>query len=106
MSQKSAVARWWLHQLINLAPEVFNVLTPYRIALLSAMASGYVITMVWPFARNFFALEVPNGIEWLAIVLGSGLASLVLVFGPRFISWWQVPLPVENGDPAELTQVG
>lgn len=78
-------------------------LTTYRLALLSAMAAGYVITMAWPMARDFFALEVPNRTQTLVILAAGAIAAAVLELGPRFISWWQVPLPVENGDTDDQT---
>jgi cation-transporting P-type ATPase E len=57
-------------------------LTARRLALIWSMAGLFLVVMVVPAAREFFALETPPLIDWLAAF---GIASLVWSFARLFV---------------------
>jgi cation-transporting ATPase E len=67
--------------------------TPKRGAWVStlclALAGAYVAVLIVPFTRDFFALEIPSALGWLAAAGGSflGIAGLALT-DDRFIPGW------------------
>jgi cation-transporting ATPase E len=57
-------------------------LTRERLALIWAMAGLFLLILNWPAAREFFALEIPPLVVWLA---GFGIAGLVWSFARLFV---------------------
>jgi cation-transporting ATPase E len=57
-------------------------LTMWRLALVWAMPTLFALTMAIPFAREFFALEPPPLIVWLA---GFGIAAIAWSFARLFL---------------------
>jgi cation-transporting ATPase E len=57
-------------------------LSPRRLTLIWAMAGAFLVVMLVPAARGFFALVPPSLIDWLAAF---GLASLVWSFARLFV---------------------
>jgi magnesium-transporting ATPase (P-type) len=58
-------------------------------ALCAMLAGIYVVVLVLPFARHFYALSVPGPLPWLAIVGGSTIAITGLIgTDNRFIPGW------------------
>jgi hypothetical protein len=57
-------------------------LTTWRLALVWAMPALFVLAMVVPAAREFFALSAPPLIVWLAAF---GIAGLVWSFARLFL---------------------
>lgn len=53
-------------------------LKPWKIGLALSMAACYVLVMIWPFARDYFELDVPPAGP-LAIVAGAGVVGGALV---------------------------
>ena len=61
---------------------VASPLTPRRLALIWSMAGLFLLVMLIPAAREFFALEVPSLLDWAA---GFGIAALVWSFARLFV---------------------
>jgi cation-transporting P-type ATPase E len=68
---------------------VVSPMTRRRLALIWGMALAFVSVLLVPFAREFFALQVPPLIVWLA---GLGIAAIVWSFARLFV-------PHPRGDP-------
>ena len=56
-------------------------LRPWKIGLAAAMAGSYLIVMVWPWARNFFELDIPPAWMWIptiaaVVIAGSGVLTI------------------------------
>jgi cation-transporting ATPase E len=49
---------------------------PWKAGLAAAMAACYVLVMVWPFARDYFELDLPTGAAWLVVVGASALGAV------------------------------
>ncbi|MGI9602736.1 MAG: HAD-IC family P-type ATPase [Acidimicrobiales bacterium] len=58
-------------------------LRAWKLGLAGAMAASYCIVMIWPFARNFFELDLPPRESVPAMAAGIVAASLVVVLTPR-----------------------
>jgi cation-transporting ATPase E len=61
---------------------VATPLTGWRMALVGAMAAAFPLVMLLPFARDFFALQAPPLIVWLAAI---GIAAIVWSFARLFV---------------------
>jgi len=48
---------------------------PWKGALAASMAACYVLVMVWPFARDYFELDLPTGAAWIAVAIASTLGG-------------------------------
>jgi magnesium-transporting ATPase (P-type) len=58
-------------------------------ALCAALGGVYVLVLIVPFARRFYALAIPSPLSWLAILGGSALAIGGLIgTDSRFIPGW------------------
>jgi len=58
-------------------------------ALCAVLAGIYVVVLLLPFGRRFYALSVPGPLPWLAIVGGSAIAIAGLIgTDNRFIPGW------------------
>jgi cation-transporting P-type ATPase E len=67
--------------------------TPRRgawvLVLCSALGGLYALVLVVPFARHFYALDVPSPLAWLSVAAGSALAIGGLIgTDDRFIPGW------------------
>ena len=56
-------------------------LRPWKVGLAAAMGGSYLIVMVWPWARNFFELDVPPAWMWIptiaaVVIAGSGVLTI------------------------------
>lgn len=73
-------------------------LNSYRIALLVAMVTGYLVALTWGPAQEFFALTMPDSEHWLlgAVCAVVGMAALEL--GPRLVPGWELPPRTERID--------
>ena len=58
-------------------------LRPWKIGLAAAMAGSYMIVMVWPWARNFFELDVPPAWMWIPTIAAVVIAGMGVVTIPR-----------------------
>ena len=58
-------------------------LRPWKIGLAAAMGGSYLIVMVWPWARNFFELDVPPGWMWIPTIAAVVIAGAGVVTIPR-----------------------
>jgi P-type E1-E2 ATPase len=58
-------------------------------ALCAVLAAVYVLVLITPFGRHFYALDMPGPLSWLASIAGSAIAigGLVLTDN-RFIPGW------------------
>jgi cation-transporting ATPase E len=61
---------------------VASPLTPRRLALIWSMAGLFLLVMLVPAARTFFALDTPPLLDWAA---GFGIAALVWSFARLFV---------------------
>jgi cation-transporting ATPase E len=61
---------------------VASPLTPRRLALVWSMAGMFLLVMLVPAARGFFALDTPPLLDWAA---GFGIAALVWSFARLFV---------------------
>jgi cation-transporting ATPase E len=57
-------------------------LTRSRLALIWSMAGAFLVILLWPATQEFFALQVPPTIVWLAAF---GIAALVWSFARLFV---------------------
>jgi cation-transporting ATPase E len=69
-------------------------LTPLRLALVWTCAGLFVLSILIPFTRTFFALDPPPAIVWLA---GLGIAGIVWSFARMFVPGEQ-PVGPRSGD--------
>lgn len=53
---------------------------PWKAGLAAAMAACYVLVMVWPFARDYFELDLPTGEAWAAVA-AAGVAGGLAIWG-------------------------
>ena len=74
-------------------------LTPLRLALVWTCAGLFVLTILVPFSRAFFALDPPPALVWLA---GLGIAGIVWSFARMFVPGEQ-PVGPRAGDRAAET---
>lgn len=58
-------------------------LRPWKIGLAAAMAGSYLIVMVWPWARNFFELDIPPAWMWIPTIAAVVIAGMGVVTIPR-----------------------
>ncbi|MCY4036493.1 MAG: HAD-IC family P-type ATPase, partial [bacterium] len=58
-------------------------LRPWKIGLAAAMAGSYMIVMVWPWARDFFELDVPPAWMWIPTGAAVAIAGAGVVAIPR-----------------------
>lgn len=58
-------------------------LQPWKGALAAAMAACYVLVMVWPFARDYFELDLPTGAAWFAVAIASAIGGLGIWLSTR-----------------------
>ncbi|HEX6919287.1 MAG TPA: HAD-IC family P-type ATPase [Actinomycetes bacterium] len=61
--------------------------SPARRALVASMAAAFLLTLAVPAAREFFALDPPRALVWLAAVGVVALAGLALELGWRAAGW-------------------
>jgi magnesium-transporting ATPase (P-type) len=61
---------------------VASPLTPLRLGLIWAMVALFVLALVWPVSQEFFALDPPPLVVWLA---GLGIAGLTWSFARVFV---------------------
>ena len=61
---------------------VATPLTGWRLALVWSMAGAFLTVMLIPFAREFFSLQVPPLLVWLAAI---GIAAIVWSFARLFV---------------------
>src|SRR5262249_38050706 len=58
-------------------------------ALCAVLGAIYVVVLILPFGRHFYALEMPGPLSWLAVICGSALAIGGLIgTDNRFIPGW------------------
>lgn len=60
-------------------------LRPWKIGLAAAMAGSYMVVMVWPWARNFFELDVPPAWMWIPTIAAVVVAGAGVVTIPRVL---------------------
>jgi cation-transporting ATPase E len=58
---------------------------PWKAGLAAAMATCYVLVMAWPFARDYFELDLPTADAWIAVAVatvigGAGIGLATKVF--------------------------
>ena len=58
-------------------------LRPWKIGLAAAMGGSYLIVMVWPWARNFFELDIPPAWMWIPTIAAVVIAGMGVVTIPR-----------------------
>ncbi|MDE0605420.1 MAG: HAD-IC family P-type ATPase [bacterium] len=64
-------------------------LRPWKIGLAAAMGGSYLIVMVWPWARNFFELDVPPAWMWIPTIAAVVIAGSGVVTIPRTLRRYQ-----------------
>ncbi|WP_419928502.1 HAD-IC family P-type ATPase [Candidatus Poriferisocius sp.] len=64
-------------------------LRPWKIGLAAAMGGSYLIVMVWPWARNFFELDVPPGWMWIPTIAAVVIAGACVLTIPRALRRYQ-----------------
>ena len=64
-------------------------LRPWKIGLAAAMGGSYLIVMVWPWARNFFELDVPPAWMWIPTIAAVVIAGAGVVTIPRALRRYQ-----------------
>ncbi|MYH97160.1 MAG: HAD-IC family P-type ATPase [Acidimicrobiia bacterium] len=64
-------------------------LRPWKIGLAAAMGGSYLIVMVWPWARNFFELDIPPGWMWIPTIAAVVIAGMGVVTIPRALRRYQ-----------------
>ncbi len=65
----------------------------YRLALLAAMITGFLIALVWEPVQTFFALDLPDPDAWGPAIACVVVAALILEIAPRIVPWWNAPEP-------------
>ncbi|MDH4169898.1 MAG: HAD-IC family P-type ATPase [Acidimicrobiia bacterium] len=58
-------------------------LRAWKVALAGAMAASYVVVLLWPFARDYFELDIPPTDAMWVIAAGSVAAAVGVVMTPR-----------------------
>ena len=64
-------------------------LLPWKIGLAAAMAGSYLLVMVWPWARNFFELDIPPAWMWIPTIAAVVIAGAGVVTIPRAVRRYQ-----------------
>ncbi len=64
-------------------------LRPWKVGLAAAMGGSYLIVMVWPWARNFFELDVPPAWMWIPTIAAIVIAGSGVVTIPRALRRYQ-----------------
>ncbi|WP_420620392.1 HAD-IC family P-type ATPase [Candidatus Poriferisocius sp.] len=64
-------------------------LRPWKVGLAAAMGGSYLIVMVWPWARNFFELDVPPAWMWIPTIAAVVIAGAGVVTIPRALRRYQ-----------------
>ena len=64
-------------------------LRPWKIGLAAAMAGSYLLVMVWPWARNFFELDIPPAWMWIPTIAAVVIAGAGVVTIPRALRRYQ-----------------
>ena len=64
-------------------------LRPWKVGLAAAMGGSYLIVMVWPWARNFFELDVPPAWMWIPTIAAVMIAGCGVVTIPRALRRYQ-----------------
>ncbi|WP_420431715.1 HAD-IC family P-type ATPase [Candidatus Poriferisocius sp.] len=64
-------------------------LRPWKIGLAAAMAGSYLLVMVWPWARNFFELDIPPAWMWIPTIAAVLIAGAGVVTIPRALRRYQ-----------------
>ena len=64
-------------------------LRPWKVGLAGAMGGSYLIVMVWPWARNFFELDIPPAWMWIPTIAAIVIAGAGVVNIPRAIRRYQ-----------------
>lgn len=64
-------------------------LRPWKIGLAAAMAGSYMVVMVWPWARNFFELDIPPGWMWIPTIVAVVIAGMGVINIPRALRRYQ-----------------
>ncbi|MEZ5245238.1 MAG: HAD-IC family P-type ATPase [Acidimicrobiales bacterium] len=49
---------------------------PWKAGLATAMAACYVLVMVWPFARDYFELDLPTADAWVAVAIAAAIGAI------------------------------
>jgi cation-transporting ATPase E len=66
---------------------VSRPLVPWKKGLIGAMSALLVLSMALPFARDFFALDLPRPVVLLSAVGIVAITGLVMVFALRAVGW-------------------
>jgi len=53
------------------------------------MAGSYLLVMVWPWARNFFELDIPPAWMWIPTIAAVVIAGAGVVTIPRALRRYQ-----------------
>ena len=56
---------------------------PWKVGLAAAMGACYVLVMVWPFARDYFELDLPTTAAWGAVVIATVAGAAGIGFATR-----------------------
>ena len=56
---------------------------PWKAGLAAAMAACYVLVMVWPFARDYFELDLPTADAWVAVAIAAAIGAIGIAFATR-----------------------
>ena len=64
-------------------------LRPWKIGLAAAMGGSYLIVMVWPWARNFFELDIPPAWMWIPTIAAVVIAGATVLTIPRALRRYQ-----------------
>ena len=51
--------------------------------LAAAMAACYVLVMVWPFARDYFELDLPTADAWVAVAIAAAIGAIGIAFATK-----------------------
>jgi cation-transporting ATPase E len=81
---------------------VSRPLVPWKKALIATMSALLVFAMATPFARDFFALDLPRAVVLLAAVGIVAITGAVMVFALRALGWAKVvPAILREHPPSE-----
>ncbi|MCY3636798.1 MAG: HAD-IC family P-type ATPase [bacterium] len=64
-------------------------LRPWKIGLAAAMGGSYLIVMAWPWARNFFELDIPPAWMWIPTIAAVVIAGAGVVTIPRALKRYE-----------------
>ena len=56
---------------------------PWKAGLAAAMAACYVLVMVWPFARDYFELDLPTADAWVAVAIAAAIGAIGIAFATK-----------------------